>query len=114
MKVIDQKKIRSQVVIQSFDIRTLQILHQKYPGVKTSMLIEPAELTGITAKIKKLGFVPDVVSPEYHMVSAGMVNEMHKANMKIIPWTVNDTTSINKLKSIGVDGIISDYPDLLQ
>jgi len=114
MKVIDLKKIRDRVIIQSFDIRTLQFLHQEYPGVKTSLLIDPAEMISINGKIKELGFVPDAVSPEYHMVSASIVNEMHKENMKIIPWTVNNITSINALKSIGVDGIISDYPNLLQ
>jgi glycerophosphoryl diester phosphodiesterase len=32
--------------------------------------------------------------------------------MKVIPWTVNDAGQIRKLKEMGVDGIISDYPDL--
>jgi len=34
--------------------------------------------------------------------------------MKIIPWTVNDKKQINKLKKMGVDGIITDYPDLFK
>jgi len=34
--------------------------------------------------------------------------------MKIIPWTVNDEKQIKKLKKIGVDGIITDYPDLFK
>ena len=94
--------------------RTKNLAQEKYPGVKTSLLIEPAEMISLNGKIKELGFSPDVVSPEYHMVSASIVNEMHKEKMKIIPWTVNDVTSINGLKSMVVDGIISDYPDLLQ
>jgi glycerophosphoryl diester phosphodiesterase len=32
--------------------------------------------------------------------------------MKLIPWTVNDKEGIDKLKGLGVDGIITDYPDL--
>jgi glycerophosphoryl diester phosphodiesterase len=32
--------------------------------------------------------------------------------MKIIPWTVNDKETIEKLEKMGVDGIISDYPNL--
>jgi glycerophosphoryl diester phosphodiesterase len=31
--------------------------------------------------------------------------------MKIIPWTVNDTEQMKKLVQLGVDGIITDYPD---
>jgi glycerophosphoryl diester phosphodiesterase len=34
--------------------------------------------------------------------------------MKIIPWTVNDKKEISKLKKMGVDGIITDFPDLIK
>jgi glycerophosphoryl diester phosphodiesterase len=114
MKVIDSKNIRDRVIIQSFDIRTLQYLHQKFPDVKTSLLIEPEELLSTDQKIKKLGFEPDIVSPEYHMVTPGMIKGLHQRNIKVIPWTVNDAFSIKKFKDMGVDGVISDYPDLFK
>jgi len=41
-----------------------------------------------------------------------MVRYCHEHKMKILPWTVNDADQIRKLKEMGVDGIISDYPDL--
>jgi glycerophosphoryl diester phosphodiesterase len=112
MKVIDNNKLRERVTIQSFDIRTLQYLHQKYPDVKTSLLIEPAELLTVNQKIIKLGFVPDIVSPEYHMVTAGLIHDLHERNISVIPWTINDASSIKKYRAMGVDGIITDYPDL--
>ena len=112
MKTIDSKNIRHRVIIQSFDIRTLQYLHQKYPGVTTSLLIEPAELISVPAKINRLGFTPDVVSPEYHMVTPRLVRDMHEQKIRVIPWTVNDRSSIYNLKELGVDGIITDYPNL--
>jgi glycerophosphoryl diester phosphodiesterase len=34
--------------------------------------------------------------------------------MKIIPWTVNDAKQVKKLKKMGVDGVITDYPDLVK
>lgn len=114
MQVIDKKKIRERVIIQSFDIRPLQYLHQKYPEVNTSLLIEPAEMITVHNKINRLGFKPDIVSPEYHMVTSSLIHALHKEKMKVIPWTVNDPEAINNLKAIGVDGIISDYPDLLR
>lgn len=114
LQIIDQKMIRERVVIQSFDIRTLQYLHQKYPEVNTSLLIEPVEMITVHNKINKLGFRPDVVSPEYNMVTSSLINDLHKEKIKIIPWTVNDSGAINNLKALGVDGIISDYPDLLR
>jgi glycerophosphoryl diester phosphodiesterase len=112
MKTIDSKNIRDRAIIQSFDIRTLQYLHQKYPGVQASLLIEPAELTSVQTKLDRLGFKPDIVSPEYHMVNSQFISHLHKQNIRVIPWTVNDKSVILDLKELGVDGIITDYPDL--
>jgi len=38
---------------------------------------------------------------------------MHEKGMKVIPWTINDPVIMKKLIKIGVDGIITDYPDRL-
>jgi glycerophosphoryl diester phosphodiesterase len=42
------------------------------------------------------------------------VAELHKAGFKIVPWTTNDPAKIRALIDLRVDGIISDYPDILQ
>jgi glycerophosphoryl diester phosphodiesterase len=47
-------------------------------------------------------------------VTKRMVQEAHKFGMKIIPWTVDDEPTMNKLIDDGVDGIITDYPDRLR
>jgi glycerophosphoryl diester phosphodiesterase len=110
MAVIQRKKITPYVIIQSFDKRTLQVLHQKYPQVKTSYLVEKGTLAD---NLKELGFTPDVYSPASKLVNVDLVKDCHNQNVKIIPWTVNTTEEINALKQLGVDGIISDYPNLL-
>ncbi|MGW8888397.1 glycerophosphodiester phosphodiesterase [Streptomyces sp. NPDC055749] len=47
-------------------------------------------------------------------VTRAMVAKAHAAGMKVIPWTVDDTATMNKLIDDGVDGIITDYPDRLR
>lgn len=47
-------------------------------------------------------------------VTAKMVGDAHQAGMKVIPWTVDDKATMNKLVDDGVDGIITDYPDRLR
>lgn len=110
MTVIQGKKITPYVIIQSFDKRTLQVLHQKYPQVRTSYLVDKGTLVD---NIKDLGFTPDIYSPAYKLVNADLVKACHNQNLKIIPWTVNTSEEIGALKQLGVDGIISDYPNLL-
>jgi glycerophosphoryl diester phosphodiesterase len=112
MAVIKEKGIEDHVIIQSFDFRTLQYLHEHYPAIMTAMLIEDFDKRGLDAQVKALGFVPTIYSPAQELVDEKLVKKCHKQNMKVIPWTVNDKESIDRLKQMGVDGIISDYPNL--
>ncbi len=112
MADIIQKKIEARVIIQSFDFRTLQYLHKKYPAIKTAMLIEAADKRDLAAQISDLGFTPTIYSPAFEIVNESLVKKCHKQKIRVIPWTVNEKEKIEDLKKIGVDGIISDYPDL--
>lgn len=108
--VIDEKNIRPYVIVQSFDPRTLQVLHRKHPDIRTSLLVE--NLKGFEKNLKLLGFTPDIYSPYHKLVSADLVEAVHKQGIKLIPWTVNNLQDMRRLKQIGVDGLISDYPNL--
>ncbi|TKC07303.1 glycerophosphodiester phosphodiesterase family protein [Pedobacter frigoris] len=110
MDVIEQKKITPYVVIQSFDKRTIQIINRKYPKVKTSFLISNKK--SYEENIADLGYKPFIYSPEWKLVDANLINKAHADGVKVIPWTVNTKEDINHLKSLKVDGIISDYPNL--
>jgi glycerophosphoryl diester phosphodiesterase len=112
MGVVKEKNIQDRVIIQSFDFRTLQYLHQHYPTIRTAMLIEDNDKRNLDQQLQALGFNPSIYSPHYSLVNAALVNKCHSMNIKVIPWTVNDKPTIERLKRLGVDGVISDYPDL--
>lgn len=112
MAVIKEKKLEEQVIIQSFDFRTLQYLHKHYPNIKTAMLIEDNDKRGIGKQIAALGFVPSIYSPHYSLITEDLVNYCHSKKIKLIPWTVNTKEDIERLKNMGIDGIITDYPNL--
>ena len=114
MAIIKEKKIEARVIIQSFDMRTLQYLHKKYPTIKTAYLFEPPSLSSFSSRLKELGFTPTIYSPDYITVTAGLIKECKDLGIKIIPWTVDDLEKMKELKLMGVDGIISDYPDLFK
>lgn len=112
ISVIQEAGVLDRTVIQSFDMRTLQVVHRKYPHILTSLLIEANEKQTLDAQLAALGFVPFVYSPNYALVTPELIKKAHQKGMKIIPWTVNDKATIERLKAMGVDGIITDYPDL--
>lgn len=111
MGVIKKKKIMPYVVIQSFDKRTIQLIHEKYPDVKTSFLV--ANKKSYEENIADLGYKPFILSPVLQMVTEELVKKAHNDGVKVIPWTANKIEDMNALRALGVDGIISDYPDVL-
>lgn len=112
VNVIQRKKIADRVIIQSFDFRTLKIVNQKYPQLRTAALIEDFDKRPLEKHLEELGYTPAIYSPAYVLVTKELVDKCHAQKMKIVPWTVNDKETIEKLRALGVDGIISDYPDL--
>jgi glycerophosphoryl diester phosphodiesterase len=112
MKVVKENQMEDHVIIQSFDFRTLQYLHKHYPKIKTAMLIEADNKNSFRKQIKDIGFTPDIYSPDFLLVTPDLIKNCHDQNMKIIPWTVNDKNKLEELKKMGVDGIITDFPNL--
>jgi glycerophosphoryl diester phosphodiesterase len=124
------------VNIQSFDWRVLHAVHREIPGVSTAALTDqqPGEDTiqlGAAQPSPWLGglkpsdhgdSVPRLVkavgagtwSPEFRDLSAARVAEAHALNLRVVPWTVNDSADMANLLAQGVDGIITDRPDRLR
>jgi len=107
---IKKAHITNRFTIQSFDIRALEYIHKMYPAIKLSYLVETK------GKLKKhmeaLTFTPTIYSPDYTLLTKKDVDEAHTLGMRVIPWTVNTKEEIETLIKMGVDGIITDYPNL--
>jgi glycerophosphoryl diester phosphodiesterase len=61
-----------------------------------------------------LGFLPNFYSPHYSLVTDDLIKYCYQKDIKLIPWTVNELSEMRKLKKMGVDGVISDYPNLFK
>jgi len=112
MQIINDKGIAKRTMMQSFDVRALRMVHDSFPDIATSYLVSSKDSSSVQGYISKLGFTPAIFSPEYHMVTPEMVAGFHKQGVKVIPWTPNTVEEIQQLKDMGVDGVITDYPDL--
>jgi len=101
--------IRERTNLQSFDLRALEEIHLQAPRIEIAYLVED-ELD--TAKaLAKLTFTPDIYSPYYRLVNHRMLEITKNKGIKVIPWTVNETEEMKQLIGLGVDGIITDYPN---
>ncbi len=111
--VIKSHEIENRVLIQSFDVRPLHYLRKNYPEFKVSYLISKNNKNTLPQNLDKLGFIPDVLSPEYDMVTPELVKESRSLNMSIIPWTIDHEADLRRFIDLEVDGIITNYPDVL-
>ena len=97
------------VSIQSFDLRILREVR------KTALPVRLGLITDKTADPAKemdaLGFPVDIYSPSYELVTPELISWCHFRQIAVIPWTINDVSEMQKLVDMGVDGIISDYPN---
>lgn len=126
--VIKAHGVETRVTIQSFDWRTLREVQQVAPAIPTVCLsaqrdfldnIADARWTAGLKLADHGGTVPRLVkaagcatwSPFFGDVSAASLAEAHALGLKVVVWTVNGAPDIDRMLELGVDGIISDYPD---
>ena len=133
--LVRQENMAERVTIQSFDWRTLQVVQKEAPEIPTVYLSDQRNSTGNilagqaespwTAGLHVRDFggsIPRMVkaaggagwSPYYGDVTRENVGEAHALGLKIVVWTVNNKANIRRMLALGVEGIISDYPDLLR
>jgi glycerophosphoryl diester phosphodiesterase len=106
--VIKNQEVEKTTTLQSFDFRILKVFHQKWPEFTLAALVENSN--GVDENLAKLGFKPHIYSPYFKLISLHDVQKLQKEGIKVIPWTVNELQDIESTLSLGVDGIISDYP----
>ena len=109
-QVVNDQVDWRRITIQSFDFRILRYFNKHYPEVQLALLIEN-ELSW-ELNIDSLGFKPEIYSCDYALLSAETISELQEINMKVIPWTVNDSIDMRQLIHWGVNGLITDYPNI--
>ena len=114
MPVLSEVEVRrarmlDQVTIQSFDWGALMRMREVERRLPIVALTNGQQFlrAGLPCgKVTDPGYVP--------FTTRELVNAAHRRRMEVIPWTIDDPTTIESLIAIGVDGIITDVPDQLR
>ena len=109
-QLISEHQLVDRTSIQSFDTRALEAIHEIDPDVATVFLVE--NQLGLAENLSRLSFIPQIYSPDYELLDQAQIDAAHALNIRVIPWTVNDAETMRELIALGVDGLITDYPDL--
>ncbi|MGH2623644.1 MAG: glycerophosphodiester phosphodiesterase family protein, partial [Sphingobacterium sp.] len=107
MKVILTKKIQDRVIIQSFDERTLEIVHRDYPAVKTMLNVSKGSLA---ENLSRLSFKLDYYAPVPQLIDAALVARCKELGIKLLCGNTNDKAEIDRVFALGVKELCTDYP----
>ena len=107
------KNLGKRLIVQCFDTRALNYMHEKWPELTLSYLTEDYDGSDIETLLKNLTFTPQWWSPESSVVTPENVKWCHKHGIGVVPWTVDDPAEMKRLVDCGVEAIISNYPDIL-
>jgi glycerophosphoryl diester phosphodiesterase len=132
LAVVQAHSMVQRVTIQSFDWRTLAVVQQRAPGMRTAYLtaqqpwtdnIKPKTATSprwtdiiryedhsdVPSMVKAAG--GGIWSPYFADITPALVKKAQALGLKVVPWTVNSATDLQAVIDLKVDGLISDYPD---
>ncbi|QKW40159.1 glycerophosphodiester phosphodiesterase [Actinomadura sp. NAK00032] len=97
------------LVVQSFDWGSVRKFHAVLPKVPTGLIGSPK-----TAELPKLAKYADQINPTFNGLTKAYVKKVHASRMNVLTWTINDGGDMRKAIELGVDGIITNKPDVLR
>lgn len=108
VELVELRGLTERTIVQSFDHRSLRAVRQLNSAIRLSALsfghADPTAYAQLGAAIW---------SPRASDLTPALIEEAHAAGLRVIPWTVNDPEEMRLLIEMGVDGLISDRPDVL-
>jgi glycerophosphoryl diester phosphodiesterase len=135
LKAVRDAGVEKRTSILSFDWRTLQVIRKEAPGIETVYLsIQTPNFDNIAAEKpegstwtagfqhKDHGSIPKMIKAAgghtwscfWRNLTAEKVREAQSLGLKVLAWTINDPAVMSQYMDMGVDGIVSDRPDLLR
>jgi glycerophosphoryl diester phosphodiesterase len=118
LDVVHERGVASRTTIQSFDPRALRATNRlraernAEEAVRLALLVGRGADGSLADQLEQLGFVPTVYSPGHRSVDAPLLRTAHERGLQVVPWTVNERKAMRRLIRLGVDGLITDYPDV--
>jgi glycerophosphoryl diester phosphodiesterase len=95
-------------IVSSFDWNALQEIRSLNPKISIGVLTQ----TDLALAIGFADFIKaKSIHPYFHLLNTENTTLMQQKGFQVFPWTVNEQEDIRKIKSMHVDGIISDFPD---
>ena len=116
IRAVKEYELFDKLLISSFDPKLLIEAKKIDKNCKTGFLYAPNHMTFFQMGYKPVTFAKeigaDALHPYFRLVNKQYVKAAHDAGVMVNPWTVNSEKAIDSMIELGVDGIITDFPDV--
>lgn len=110
IELVNRYGLKRQIILSSFNHESIRICREIDSEIETGLLYYK-EIENVVQYAKKLG--ANAIHPDLRLVSEELIKEANENNIKVNIYTVNSPIYMRKLIKAGVNGIFTDYPDLL-
>ena len=101
------------IIVSSFHHDKIKKRQKLEPKLKLALLTD-SEFIEIEKYLSSNGLSSYSYHPEINLISKEDVEKLHDSGVKIFVWTVNKEEDLNYLVKLGVDGVITNYPDIMK
>lgn len=98
----------NRIFISSFDWDELKLFYEVNKEVPIAILTEDDPLDAIPIGLQLSAFA---INPDFETLTPEVVKKIHQSGFEIYPWTVNTSEDIERMKTLRVEGIITDFPE---
>ncbi|KOU59543.1 glycerophosphodiester phosphodiesterase [Streptomyces sp. MMG1533] len=112
---LDRQHLAGRLIVQSFGAASVRAVHELQPGVRTGFLGTPS-----VANLSAYAAFADQINPSHSSLSGRYVSAVHSFKgphgrpLKVLTWTVDTAATARKVAGYGVDGVISNKPDVVR
>ncbi|MGW9496412.1 glycerophosphodiester phosphodiesterase [Streptomyces prasinus] len=112
---LDRAHLRNRLVVQSFSADSVRTVHELEPGVRTGFIGKPPvkDLPAYADFVDRINSPHAALSSGYVTVTQSFRGP-HGKPLKVLAWTVDDAAAARRAAGLGVDGIVSNKPDVVR